>query len=305
MLSNCPEYYGTSRIFKAYLQTIGLELDASTTGVGTILDAFFVKTAPEWSLSIWERELAIIPGFYDTVNLRRAMILAKLAGTPTMTLEQMKRIVNQFVHEQTATVENIPNEYVFKIIIPVDDVPWFTPMNEAVEEYKPAHLESLPVLRAIYQGSESLEARAIFISAINICGNRSLLWDGTCFFDGSQNFTGYISEPNISDNRSLLWDGTCFFDGNQNFTGYISDANICDNRSLLWDGTYFFDGSQNFTGCISATNGNVLLQLIVGVQNSEIAAITLITQHDFWFFDGSGLFDGSREFNAYETTEVL
>ena len=92
-----------------------------------------------WGLDDWERELAITPPENATLELRRAMVKAKLMRPPTMTPAQIVAIANCFVPKKDARLMPVTRPYTFRIVAP-SPIPWISEMMDAVYEAKPAHL---------------------------------------------------------------------------------------------------------------------------------------------------------------------
>ncbi len=201
MLSHCPPYYTDSRTFKAYLQAVGLEQDNCDLRIYEILDSFFAQIAPVWSFPIWEEELAIVSSSADSANLRRARILAKIAGFTTMTPNHLRDIVNQYVQGKTALIENVAGEYAFYIRISIDDFTWWETMQSTVEEVKPAHLQSIPVL--FYQEVELEEVESRVIFRVNT-DSYSLYLDGSWILDGSHTLGEDIDDDAWANLRMIM-----------------------------------------------------------------------------------------------------
>ena len=92
-----------------------------------------------WGLEDWEKELAITPPENASIELRRALVKAKLMRPPIMTPAQIQAIANCFTPNKDAKVIDPVAPYVFKIVLPTI-VEWLNEMADAIDEAKPAHL---------------------------------------------------------------------------------------------------------------------------------------------------------------------
>lgn len=90
LLSYLPLYYQASRVMRSICQTVGKELDDSRETIQAVFKQFYVDTADEWGLKIWERELELPPGDSETVDERRQRIKARLRGYGTATIKAIK-----------------------------------------------------------------------------------------------------------------------------------------------------------------------------------------------------------------------
>lgn len=140
MFSYLSWYYDNSRILKSVLDSQGIEIDAARTALEETLKQFYVDTA-DWGLVHWEKELAINPPANATLELRRALINAKLLAPEIMTPERIEAIVNCFVPDKDAKVIARCKTYTFDIYLP-SFVPFDSAqeMYKAIYEAKPAHL---------------------------------------------------------------------------------------------------------------------------------------------------------------------
>lgn len=141
MLGYCPEYYQSSRVFKAYLQSTGLELDDYEAGIDQLLQAMFVNTAPAWALDLWEQELGLISYSGKPIAQRRSRIISKIRGIGTVTVPMIKSVAESYVYG-TVSVTDHPESYSFtiKFIDPLGIPANIADLQEAIEEIKPAHL---------------------------------------------------------------------------------------------------------------------------------------------------------------------
>jgi hypothetical protein len=75
---------------RVIFQSIGEELDDAREAIRAVFKQFYVDTADEWGIKIWERELELPPGDLETVDERRQRIKARLRGNGTATIKAIK-----------------------------------------------------------------------------------------------------------------------------------------------------------------------------------------------------------------------
>lgn len=140
MLGYCPGYYETSRIFKSYLQAVGLELDSMKQGISETLNQFFVSTST-WSLDIWENELGLSSFAGKPEDQRRSRIISKILGYGTVNIYLVKSVAESYVYGTVAVTE-YPEQYSFSIkFVDIHGIPPnLDDLQSAIEEIKPAHL---------------------------------------------------------------------------------------------------------------------------------------------------------------------
>lgn len=141
MLGYCPDYYAASRIFQAYLQSAGLELDSYNAGIDLLLQAMFVNTAPDWALDLWEQELGLVSFASKPMDQRRSRIISKIRGMGTVTVALVKSVAESYINGEVE-VTNHPETYSFtiKFVGVLGAPPNIQDLFDAVAEIKPAHL---------------------------------------------------------------------------------------------------------------------------------------------------------------------
>lgn len=105
----------------------------------TLLEQFFVTTATE-SLSKWENFLGIDVDEKKRDEDRRNVIIAKIRGTQTVTLDFMTRLVNTYVADGKAEVVALPADYSIKIYYHGGQVTDYDKLHQAIKTYIPAHI---------------------------------------------------------------------------------------------------------------------------------------------------------------------
>lgn len=142
LLDTVPDYYQSSRVYKNILTAYLAEHQTNVDSLRDLLNQFFVQTAT-WGLDYWEYDYAIVPAVDDTYEIRRARLLAKMAGLGTFTKAEALRLSNIYSDPKTAEFFSMINEGAFKTRHNIDYLIDYEGMIAAFEEMKPAHLEHL------------------------------------------------------------------------------------------------------------------------------------------------------------------
>lgn len=140
MLADLPDYYATSRVMSTNMNAQGCELDELWKSLDGALNQYFVSTAT-WGLERWENELGIGIDETKPVSQRRSVILSKLRGIGTVTI-QMIRSVAEAYDGGKVEVSLQPETYTFTVRF-VDTrgiPPNLDDLKAVIEEIKPAHL---------------------------------------------------------------------------------------------------------------------------------------------------------------------
>lgn len=168
-----PPYYQESRVMKAIAEAQGSEVVSLWTTLDEILKQFYVETATEWGLDLWEQMLGLTSYAGKPLDQRRSRIISKLRGMGGVTVSLIKNVAESYTYGTVEVTEN-PTEYSFTITfvekhgIP----PNFDDLKAAIEEIKPAHLAVNYVLR--YLIWDELDAAALTWDALDAKG---LTWD--------------------------------------------------------------------------------------------------------------------------------
>ena len=142
-LETVPDYYHNSRVYLNILTAYLAEHQRNDDNRRDLLNQFFVQTAT-WGLDYWEYDYAIgLLAAGDTLEIRRARLLAKMAGLGTFTKAEALRLANVYSDPKTAEFFSIVNEGAFKTRHNIDDLIDYDSMVAAFEEMKPAHLEHI------------------------------------------------------------------------------------------------------------------------------------------------------------------
>lgn len=134
-----PEYLLNDPVFLAMLKAESNEHELQRENLETLLEQFFVTTATE-SLSKWESFLGIDVDEKKRDEDRRNVIIAKIRGTQTVTLDFMTRLVNTYIADGKAEVVDLPADYSIKIYYHGGQVTDYDKLHQAIKTYIPAHI---------------------------------------------------------------------------------------------------------------------------------------------------------------------
>ncbi|MBB6674503.1 YmfQ family protein [Cohnella nanjingensis] len=140
MLDYLPGYYATSLVMQSLLNAQGTELDDLRLAVEDTLNQFFVNSAT-WGLDIWEQELAIPTDITKPISQRRSLLMSKIRGTGTVTVELLHTVAQSYDRGSIDVVEE-PSLYRFTVRF-IDTLglpPNLDDLKSAIEAIKPAHL---------------------------------------------------------------------------------------------------------------------------------------------------------------------
>lgn len=103
----------------------------------------FPSTADSLGLELWERAYGIPIQTGQSLQQRRARVLAKVKGTGTTTVERVQGMAQAYWPD--CRVEEITEEYLLRIVIvmrgdQVGYIPYLSDFWSAINELKPAHL---------------------------------------------------------------------------------------------------------------------------------------------------------------------
>ncbi len=151
MMSFLPWYYRDSRIMNGIILGDAEEIEAVQGAILHILSQFYVDTADESGIEMWEQELGITPAESASLELRKAQVKARLQRPAIMTPQRIESIVNLFVEGGAAHIVEAEGRYHFSIEIPFGKLKWPREARQALEEAKPAHL-GYDICYTLYDG---------------------------------------------------------------------------------------------------------------------------------------------------------
>jgi len=267
MMGFIPWYYEDSTVMNQIICSQSEEIVAVRSTIMHILAQFYVDTAAEDGIVLWEKELGLTPSEEASLDLRRAQVKAKLQLPAIMTPLQIQSIVNLFVNNHTAKVVELPGTYHFRIDIPFGDLIWSAEMRQAVEEAKPAHL-GYSIRYTLYgdlddsinitdSAADDLNVAATFIfdDVVPYSSKTHHTFDGSCKFaspvlaDGSWGFDGSLKFNAVPR-------GAIKFDSSMDEVGPIEISltkglDDTADTAIRFNGAIRFDGREKFRTVIA------------------------------------------------------
>ncbi len=148
MKSYIPGFLGSSQVFTSILTSEGIEFGQLRTSIEDVLKQFYVETATDWGLTLWERMLGLKTNHEKPIDQRRSSIISKIRGVGTVTISLIKNVAESFTYG-TVEIAEQPEAYSFTITF--SDIrgipPNYADLQAAIEEIKPAHLAVSYVIR--------------------------------------------------------------------------------------------------------------------------------------------------------------
>lgn len=141
MFGYLPDYYRTSRVMDAVLNSQGTELLGLRQTFDDILDQFFIDTA-SWRLDYWEEELGLAVSPEQPVEQRRDKIKSRLRGQGTATIKLVKQVAETYDKGKVNVIEDISSYIITLRFIDTIGIPAnLDDLKAAVRAVVPAHLE--------------------------------------------------------------------------------------------------------------------------------------------------------------------
>ncbi|MBO8158819.1 MAG: YmfQ family protein [Thermosyntropha sp.] len=136
-----PDFLRSSQVFVSLLDAEGVEFDQLYTNIEDVLKQFYVETATETGLALWEQMLGLSSYAGKPLDQRRSRIISKLRGMGTVTVNLIKNVAESYVYGTVEVTEH-PELYSFtvKFVDPRGIPPNLDDVKAAIEEIKPAHL---------------------------------------------------------------------------------------------------------------------------------------------------------------------
>lgn len=133
-----PKFLANDPRFKAVQDALSTEHENQRQILIDLAKQFFVDTAT-WGLTSWERVYQTFPPSGADTNLRRSMLKSKMLGRSTMTKKNMELLINQFVRDKDAYIQEETSQGCFRIIVP-SLITYWDQLVDTLMEMTPAHL---------------------------------------------------------------------------------------------------------------------------------------------------------------------
>lgn len=99
----------------------------------------FQPQTTTWDMSTWEEEYGLTTSPNTDLELRRAILMAKILGTMPMTVANTNKLINLFTSDGKGYVEELPEDGTLKIVLPSKQV-YQNELDDALFQMLPAHL---------------------------------------------------------------------------------------------------------------------------------------------------------------------
>ena len=156
VLRYLPAFLAKDEHFKKIQDALSMEHEKQRQALIDLTKQFFVDDAT-WGLTAWENIYQTNPPNGARLELRRALLKAKMMGNRTMTKANLELLINQFVANKDAYIIEETSVGCFKIVIP-SPTPYWDDLLNMLMEMVPAHLvleisyEKDFATNTIYQG---------------------------------------------------------------------------------------------------------------------------------------------------------
>lgn len=136
-----PNYVAELHEMAEIYRTEGYEIGNAKYAFKDLLKQCFVQTAT-WGLVRWEKEYGIKTNYALPYEQRREIIMAKMRGQGTTTVEMIRNAAMAFSGGEVEVIEDNANYHFIVRFIGQKGIPRnMQAFKEMLEEIKPAHLE--------------------------------------------------------------------------------------------------------------------------------------------------------------------
>lgn len=140
LMAYLPDYYAEVTDVVYVQDAIAKELGRLRYDIQDVLNQFYVYTAT-WGLEEWERLIGIKTDYTKPLEQRRSVIISRLRGAGTTTVERLKDVAASFSGGEVAIIE-YPEEhrFIIKFVGTAGIPPNLNDLTSTVGQIKPAHL---------------------------------------------------------------------------------------------------------------------------------------------------------------------
>jgi len=141
MKTYIPVFLRNSNVILSILNAEGEESDDVRAGIRDILNQFYVETATEIGLTLWEQMLGLSSYAGKPLSQRRSRIISKIRGIGTLTVNLIKNVAESYVYGTVEVIEDTASySFIVKFIDALGAPPNLQDLMDAIEDIKPAHL---------------------------------------------------------------------------------------------------------------------------------------------------------------------
>lgn len=140
LLRHMPLYYRKSNVLRDIFNAISPELELFDKKIENTLFQFYISKA-DTALSRYENEYGIKVEELKKIEYRRNVIISKLRGLGTTTIEAIKNISRTYTNGEVDVIEDFENGHFtifFKSILGIP--PNIDDLYNSIHQIKPAHL---------------------------------------------------------------------------------------------------------------------------------------------------------------------
>lgn len=134
-----PKYLSKDEVYDKLLKAISSNQEDARKKIQALLEQMFVLTADE-CLDDWEIFLGIKIDHSILTRDRRQRILRKIQGTQPVTVEFLTNVINQYISDQAATIEEQNSNYAIEILYHGGQITDYKALRNAIRTYLPAHI---------------------------------------------------------------------------------------------------------------------------------------------------------------------
>lgn len=135
-----PSYYKDSAVMTTLMAANASELQLMDDKFNSVLNQFIIGLA-DTTLGRWENELGLPSGAGKPIDQRRAIIIAKLRGAGTTTVELLQTTAAAYTNGDIEVIEDAANSTVtIKFISVIGLPPNINDLKASIDEIIPAHL---------------------------------------------------------------------------------------------------------------------------------------------------------------------
>lgn len=145
ILQYLPSFLSKDKLFRATNDADSAEHDSIRVDLQDLLDQLCVLTAT-WGIEKWEELVDITPQRETDIESRRAAVLLKLKKPPSVTVDFLEKLINQYIADKSGAVTDHPETYSTDFNVPLLDKENMAGMTRDVRTYIPAHIG--PVYKA-------------------------------------------------------------------------------------------------------------------------------------------------------------
>lgn len=140
-----PKFLAKDKVMFHMLAAYSAQHEKQRLILDDLSNQFFAQTAT-WGLAEWERLVDIAPQDGTDIATRRAAVLLKLRMPPSVTVDFLEKLINQYIADKSGTVTDHPETYSTDFDIPLLDKESMAGVTRDVRTYIPAHIG--PVYKA-------------------------------------------------------------------------------------------------------------------------------------------------------------